>query len=220
MPGPRSAPEVEGRGEAESRRLLLHSIVPSRPPRRPTTAWHPGESKSCCRNPPVCCDVESHRASLTAGTEAIPAAAIADEPGPSMRRDPRSRKIAWRYTGSLRFPWAAEVDGTWWVLRLNDFPDHPLLTLFIDGERSVDFEDSPEDRWPMPTPWVDHPDDPAEWALTPAERLKALSPARRSGRLWRAEVGRPCDGDFCGCSSAQSEVLFEVADGYPFAVEE
>lgn len=136
-----------------------------------------------------------------------------------MRRDPRSRKIAWRDTGSLRFPWAAEVDGSWWVLRLNDFPDHPLLTLFIDGERSADFEDSPEDRWPMPTPRVDHPDDPAEWALTPAERYNALGPLDGLA-AYGAEVGRPCDGDFCGCSSAHSEVLFKVADDYPFAVEE
>ena len=35
----------------------------------------------------------------------------------------------WGQTGNVYFPVAAVVNGEWWVLRINNFPDHPLWTL-------------------------------------------------------------------------------------------
>lgn len=49
----------------------------------------------------------------------------------------------WRRTGHTFFPYAAFVDGRWWVLRFNCFPDHPLWTLFIADRRRFDFDDEP-----------------------------------------------------------------------------
>ncbi|MFD5559580.1 hypothetical protein [Kitasatospora griseola] len=51
-------------------------------------------------------------------------------------------QAVWHDTGTRVFPYAARLDGHWWVLRLNDFPEHPLLTLFVDAEVVGDLEDS------------------------------------------------------------------------------
>ncbi|PJN29380.1 hypothetical protein CG736_02205 [Kitasatospora sp. CB02891] len=51
-------------------------------------------------------------------------------------------QAVWHDTGTRVFPCAARLDGHWWVLRLNDFPEHPLLTLFVDAEVVGDLEDS------------------------------------------------------------------------------
>jgi len=32
------------------------------------------------------------------------------------------------------------VDGQWWVLRINSFPDYPIWTLFGGGERRFDVD--------------------------------------------------------------------------------
>lgn len=51
----------------------------------------------------------------------------------------RAARPEWRRTGFRYFPYAAVVDGAWWVLRVNHgFPEHDLLTLFVDGEVLVD----------------------------------------------------------------------------------
>ncbi|CAM3684241.1 hypothetical protein ACXYTP_09320 [Tsukamurella ocularis] len=51
----------------------------------------------------------------------------------------RSARPAWLRTGFRFFPYAAVVDGAWWVLRVNHgFPEHDLLTLFVDGAVVVD----------------------------------------------------------------------------------
>ena len=45
----------------------------------------------------------------------------------------------WRRTGFRYFPYAAVVDGARWVLRVNHgFPEHDLLTLFVDGAAVAD----------------------------------------------------------------------------------
>jgi len=40
---------------------------------------------------------------------------------------------SWRATSDLNFPLATHIGDSWLVLRLNNFPDHPLWTLFQDG---------------------------------------------------------------------------------------
>ncbi|AKF03709.1 hypothetical protein [Sandaracinus amylolyticus] len=60
-----------------------------------------------------------------------------------------SNEIVWRTTGDLDFPFAAEHDGHALRLRLNDFPDEPLHTLFVDGQDLGDFDDWPP-RWRQP----------------------------------------------------------------------
>lgn len=93
----------------------------------------------------------------------------------------------WCRTGDACFPVVARVDGSWWVLRLNAFPHHPLWTLFVDGEHRVDVDDAPP-------PWGDpagvHPvldaDDVAD-ALGPVRHLVAYG----------SETGDPCDDPYC-----------------------
>ena len=55
----------------------------------------------------------------------------------------------WHETGDACFPTAARVDEQWWVLRVNAFPDHPLWTLFVEGERRLDVDDTPP-AWGRP----------------------------------------------------------------------
>ncbi|MGX9295505.1 hypothetical protein [Tsukamurella paurometabola] len=51
----------------------------------------------------------------------------------------RATRPAWRRTGLLYFPYAAFVDGAWWVLRVNHgFPEHDLYTVFVDGTAVAD----------------------------------------------------------------------------------
>lgn len=94
----------------------------------------------------------------------------------------------WRRTGNAYFPVAALVDGRWWVLRINGFPDHPLWTLFVDGERRFDIDDAPA-AWGEPAdrsaPSLD--DDTAERIVAPVQDFVAYG----------SEVGEPCDNPFC-----------------------
>ncbi len=53
-------------------------------------------------------------------------------------------EIQWHPTGEPEYPWAADVDGEVWKIRLNDFPDEILYTLMINGEARGDFHDWPE----------------------------------------------------------------------------
>jgi len=96
---------------------------------------------------------------------------------------------SWRRVSSNVFPYAALLDGVHWVvLRLNDFPDHPLYTLFIDGTRIFDVD---------VLTLGSHPE---HELLSPEERREVLALMRGLGP-YGAEVGRPCDGDFCTCSA-------------------
>lgn len=96
----------------------------------------------------------------------------------------------WCETGTGVFPYAARAGGCWWVLRLNDFPEHPLYTLFADARVVGDIEDAP-----------------AAWRLPPRATLPALSSPERAEVLrlmaglgpYGAERGSPCAGDWCTC---------------------
>jgi hypothetical protein len=98
--------------------------------------------------------------------------------------------VTWRHVRSNAFPWAARIDGVWHVLRLNDFPDHPLHTLFIAGACIGDLDDLP-DSWHLDRNRQHGP-------LTPQERQQVLTLMRGLGP-YGSEVGHPCHGDFCTC---------------------
>jgi hypothetical protein len=110
------------------------------------------------------------------------------------------RSVAWQDTGARVFVRAARVDRQWWVLRVNEFPDHPLFTLFIEGACVGDVEDL-------------HIRAPG-WDLDVAQR-PPLSDAQRGEVLglmrglgpYGSEVGQPCDGDWCRCARFTDEYI-------------
>lgn len=55
-----------------------------------------------------------------------------------------ARELSWDTTDNPEFPWATEVDGEHWQIRLNDFPDDFMYRLVVDGESVGDFHDWPE----------------------------------------------------------------------------
>ncbi|MFJ9548500.1 hypothetical protein [Streptomyces erythrochromogenes] len=109
----------------------------------------------------------------------------------------------WRPTGSGVFPHAARVDGRWWVLRLNDFPEHPLHTLFVDGRHVTDLDDVPSD-------WQRLVNASAP-ALTGPERAEILDLMAGMGP-YGAEYGTPCTGDWCSCEVLTDTWIRNQAD--------
>jgi hypothetical protein len=99
--------------------------------------------------------------------------------------------VTWRRVRSNAYPWAAWIDGAWHSLRLNDFPDHPLYTLFVDGACVGDLDD-------LPGGWYLDRDGQHE-PLAPQERQQVLTLMRGLGP-YGSEIGQPCDGDFCRCT--------------------
>jgi uncharacterized protein YjaG (DUF416 family) len=55
-----------------------------------------------------------------------------------------AQELSWRSTNDRAHPWATEVDGTPWRIRVNDFPDELMYTLIIGSENAGDFHDWPE----------------------------------------------------------------------------
>lgn len=51
--------------------------------------------------------------------------------------------VQWEETEDVDFPWKAALATHEWKLRINDFPEEPLFTLFIDGSEWGDFDDWP-----------------------------------------------------------------------------
>lgn len=49
--------------------------------------------------------------------------------------------VNWHESDDPEFPYEATVRNNKWVLRLNDFPEEPLFTLFINDEEWGDFDD-------------------------------------------------------------------------------
>ncbi|MCE7007899.1 hypothetical protein LWC34_34520 [Kibdelosporangium philippinense] len=92
----------------------------------------------------------------------------------------------WQRTGHDRFPVAAAVDGKWWVMRMNIFPDHSRWTLFIDGVARYDIDSTP--------PTWGNPADPAAPKLDNADEV--LEPVKNLV-TYGSEVGQPCDNPFC-----------------------
>lgn len=105
-------------------------------------------------------------------------------------------KVTWRRVRSNVFPWAAQIGGVWHVLRLNDFPDHPLHTLFADGAVVGDLDDLPG-IWRLDRSGQHEP-------LASQERQRVLALMRGLGP-YGSEVGQPCDGDFCNCDVRTDE---------------
>jgi hypothetical protein len=58
--------------------------------------------------------------------------------------DKLARALSWRSTDDPIYPWAAEVDGNSWRVRINDFPDECMYSLIIGSETAGDFHDWPE----------------------------------------------------------------------------
>ncbi len=52
--------------------------------------------------------------------------------------------VSWKKTNDPEFPFEALVNGKCWKLRLNDFPQQLLYTLFIDDREEESF-----DLWPQ-----------------------------------------------------------------------
>jgi hypothetical protein len=114
-----------------------------------------------------------------------------------------AQPVAWRRTGAPAFTHAARVNGAWWVLRRNGFPDHPLYTLFVNGTVVGDVQDLPTHApaWDLDTaarPW-----------LTADERDEVLTVLRGLGP-YGAEVGEACDGDWCGCPDLTDAYIRET----------
>lgn len=58
--------------------------------------------------------------------------------------DKLARELFWRSTGDPIYPWATEVGGNSWQIRINDFPDELMYSLMIGSENAGDFHDWPE----------------------------------------------------------------------------
>jgi hypothetical protein len=56
---------------------------------------------------------------------------------------PRSQSLFWVRTKSAEFPFELRSDGQLWRIRINDFPDEPMYTLFIEHEEIESFDDWP-----------------------------------------------------------------------------
>jgi hypothetical protein len=91
-------------------------------------------------------------------------------------------------TGDACFPVAAKMGSSWWVLRISNFPDHPLWTLLVDGQRRFDLDDAPP-------PWG-RPADPSLPSMAAGDAEQVLEPVK-AFIAYGSEVGQPCDNLFC-----------------------
>jgi hypothetical protein len=55
-----------------------------------------------------------------------------------------ARELTWTETGNVECPWATEVDDVRWRVRVNDFPDDYMYTLFVGDAEAGSFHDWPE----------------------------------------------------------------------------
>lgn len=55
----------------------------------------------------------------------------------------------WAAAENGEFPYAVEVTGERWTIRVNDFPAEPLYTLLVDGVEQLDLDDWPP-AWTKP----------------------------------------------------------------------
>jgi hypothetical protein len=51
-----------------------------------------------------------------------------------------SHNVNWNETNDVDFPFESIVNGKIWRLRLNDFPEEQLFTLFIDNKEIFNFD--------------------------------------------------------------------------------
>ncbi len=109
-------------------------------------------------------------------------------------------EVRWRRTACGTFPYAALVDGVWWVLRLNSFPDHPLYTLFVDGRVRGDIAEA-HSVWTLPRDDGPGPSAQTLRAITPLAAFAAYGSAR----------GRPCSEVWC-CSESNRVMAEELRE--------
>ena len=63
-------------------------------------------------------------------------------------KNPFETSVTWRATGDAEEPYAADVGGQPWRVRVNDWPDEPTVyTLLIGGREYRGFDDWPADVW-------------------------------------------------------------------------
>ncbi|MEV7928282.1 MULTISPECIES: hypothetical protein [unclassified Kitasatospora] len=117
----------------------------------------------------------------------------------------------WRGTGTGVFYYAARVEGHWWVLRLNDFPEHPLYTLFIDARVIGDVADDP-------AVWQQSPPSATLPVLSAPERTEVLHLMAGLGP-YGAEAGAPCTSDWCTCSILTDEYAAQLNTPPPTSAE-
>jgi hypothetical protein len=113
-----------------------------------------------------------------------------------------TRSVVWQHIDARVFVHAARVDGEWWGLRLNGFPDHPLFTLFVGGVVAGDVEDI---RARAPAWDLDVAGRPA---LAGGQRGEILTLMRGLGP-YGSEIGQPCDGDWCSCAQRADDYIRE-----------
>lgn len=51
--------------------------------------------------------------------------------------------VSWKQTDDVDFPYELHFEGVHWKIRLNDFPDEPLFSVFENGRHVADFDDWP-----------------------------------------------------------------------------
>jgi hypothetical protein len=56
------------------------------------------------------------------------------------------QNLLWLKTENVDFPYETSINKQLWKIRLNDFPEEPLYTLFIEGYPVFDFDEWP-DNW-------------------------------------------------------------------------
>jgi hypothetical protein len=84
----------------------------------------------------------------------------------------QAKNIVWKRTADPLYPFAAELEGERYVIRLNDFPDEHLYTLIVNGNEIVSFDDWSA-KWTRPS---------KEKSASPAAPNKTLG-AKRKQRL-------------------------------------
>jgi len=102
----------------------------------------------------------------------------------------------WQDTGTGVFRYAARVGTCWWVLRLNDFPEHPMFTLFIDARCIGDLDDLPR-----------------AWRIGHGNVLANMTSPQRTETLhlmaglapYGSETGQRCTSDWCTCDILTDE---------------
>lgn len=52
--------------------------------------------------------------------------------------------VPWQWTGEATFAYTAVVEGSTFMIRVNDFPEEDLYTLLVDGDEIVDFTTWPK----------------------------------------------------------------------------
>ena len=108
-------------------------------------------------------------------------------------------KVEWQQTNDARFPWSARVEGSIWLVRINEFPEENYLyTLFVDGIETVGFNEWPgrsaqqneesddTSKQAMDLHEMAQYDAEIEWA----KRAEAIKPSNRTkGMIWQIRDG-------------------------------